>query len=76
MIPMMSKQAMNLFFGLVVGLAFAAQASAQSVDTLASGLNNPRGIAFAPDGSLYVVEMGNGGSGPCILSPVFPNPPR
>jgi hypothetical protein len=73
---MIGKQAMNRFFCLAVGLVFAAQASAQSVDTLASGLNNPRGIAFAPNGSLYVVEMGNGGSGPCILSPVFPNPPR
>jgi sugar lactone lactonase YvrE len=64
------------FFCVAVVLVFAANAGAQSVETLASGLNNPRGIAFAPNGELYVVEMGDGGAGPCILSPVFPNPPR
>jgi hypothetical protein len=61
---------------VVAGLAIAAQAGAQSVETLASGLRNPRGIAFAPNGELFVVEMGTGGAGPCIPSPVFPNPPR
>lgn len=44
--------------------------------TVASGLWNPRGIAFAPNGDLYVAEAGQGGPGPCIPSPVFPNPPR
>jgi hypothetical protein len=61
---------------VAVGLGVAAQAGAQSVETIASGLSNPRGIAFAPNGGLYVVEMGTGGPGPCIASPVFPNPPR
>ena len=28
-------------------------ARAQSVDVVASGLNNPRGLAFAPNGNLY-----------------------
>ncbi|HSN72585.1 MAG TPA: ScyD/ScyE family protein [Steroidobacteraceae bacterium] len=65
-----------------LGLAVAAaiglgtMASAQSAETIASGLNNPRGIAFAPNGELYVIEMGNGGPGPCVPSPVFPFPPR
>jgi DNA-binding beta-propeller fold protein YncE len=40
--------------------------------TIASGLANPRGIAFAPNGALYVAENGKGGPGPCIPSP--PNP--
>lgn len=61
---------------VAVVLGIAANAAAQSVETLASGLNNPRGIAFAPTGELFVVEMGNGGSGPCIPSPVFPYPQR
>ncbi|HUP12675.1 MAG TPA: ScyD/ScyE family protein [Niastella sp.] len=33
-----------------------------SVSVLASGLNNPRGLTFGPDGSLYVAEGGIGGT--------------
>jgi hypothetical protein len=29
------------------------------------GLDNPRGLAFGPEGALYVVEAGRGGTGPC-----------
>ena len=66
----------DLSCAVALSLALAAHAEAQSVETIASGLSNPRGIAFAPNGDLFVVEMGVGGSGPCIQSPVFPNPPR
>jgi hypothetical protein len=31
------------------------------VTTVAKGLNNPRGMAFGPDGKLYVAEAGAGG---------------
>ena len=64
---------------LVLGLALAPMALSADVGgatTIASGLANPRGIGFAPNGALYVAEAGRGGPGPCIPSPVFPNPPR
>ncbi len=49
-----------------------------SVSTFASGLNNPRGLAFGPDGNLYVAEGGIGGTnstdGQCdqVIPPVGP----
>jgi hypothetical protein len=30
------------------------------------GLHNPRGLAFGPQGALYVAEAGRGGQGPCF----------
>jgi hypothetical protein len=40
---------------------------------VASGLDNPRGLAFGPRGALFVAEAGRGGPGPqCIASPVGP----
>jgi len=37
------------------------------VSVVASGLRNPRGIALAPDGSLYVAEAGCGGQGRSVV---------
>jgi hypothetical protein len=47
---------------LAAGLAAAGAAAAQpTVAVVMSGLDNPRGLAFAPNGALYVTEAGRGG---------------
>ena len=64
---------------LLLGLSLVSTGVVADVGpatTFASGLMNPRGIAFAPNGSLYVVEAGMGGTGPCTFSPPNPAIPR
>lgn len=53
-------------------MATAVVAGAQTVDVVASGLNNPRGLAFAPNGDLYVAEAGAGGNEHCHVGPTGP----
>lgn len=60
-----------LTLGLSLLPALAA-ADIGAAETIASGLSNPRGIAFTASGALYVAEGGAGGPGPCIPSPVAP----
>jgi sugar lactone lactonase YvrE len=38
---------------------------------VASGLDSPRGLAFGPDGKLYVAEAGSGGDGQSAWVPPF-----
>ena len=52
---------------LIVGVG--AQAAPLPVMT---GLDNPRGLAFGPEGGLYVAEAGRGGGGPCVPLPDGP----
>jgi hypothetical protein len=51
---------------VVCGLAAVGAGAAPTV--VATGLDNPRGLAFGTDGTLYVAEAGRGGSGPCFTN--------
>lgn len=49
--------------------AVATAGGKGGVRTVASGLDNPRGLGFDRNGTLYVAEAGKGGTGPCFEGP-------
>src|SRR5215207_4324023 len=48
----------------------AASPAAGAPPVVASGLTNPRGFTWAPDGTLYVALAGNGGTSPAVGDPL------
>jgi hypothetical protein len=63
---------------ILVLSSIGGRAVAQSsLQVIATGLDNPRGLAFGPDGALYVAEAGRGGTTTlCAPSPDPPFTPR
>ena len=60
---MRSRQVVAMAGATILLLSLGAPAAAQelTIEVLAEGLNAPRGVAVAGDGSVYVVEAGSAG---------------
>ena len=56
-------------FSSIALVSGTQSAQAASFEVLADGLNNPRGLSFGADGSIYIGETGTGGLGNCQPSP-------
>jgi hypothetical protein len=72
------KALLRLFAAASVLVSLAAFGGARAATTqatlesIATGLDNPRGLSFGPDGALYVAEAGTGGpeaDGNCRVGP-------
>ncbi|MEX0926401.1 MAG: ScyD/ScyE family protein [Dehalococcoidia bacterium] len=66
---MLSVGVMVVIGALAVFTPGSVSADTDALEVIASGLDNPRGLEFGPDGALYVAEAGRGGEGPCAGNP-------
>jgi sugar lactone lactonase YvrE len=72
---MNSKERASVTAAVTIAMTMACGAAAAAPQVVATGLANPRGLNFAPNGALYVAEAGSGGprvAGNCVPSPVQP----
>jgi hypothetical protein len=60
--PQLKRFAGYALLAFACALAAIAQGPSANVSVFSTGLNNPRGLTFGPDGYLYVAEGGAGGS--------------
>ena len=63
------RLALLAVLGAALALSQVAAGSSTSMRTVASHLNNPRGLELGPDGSLYIAEAGAAGKAPCFKTP-------
>src|SRR5688572_18573088 len=71
-----AQRAGRFLASVSIGSLLVASCLAQTGNwtVVASGLNNPRGLDFAPNGALFIAEAGMGGNGPTVTRPA-PMPP-
>lgn len=60
---------LGLLLLLAIALAPTVMAAGPTMQVVASGLDNPRGLAMQGNAKLYVAEAGRGGSGSCAAGP-------
>ena len=65
----MTNARLSAILALVSTVFIAGEVQAQQyvINEVMNGLITPRGLAFGPDGGLYVAEAGNGGNGPSMF---------
>src|SRR5262249_55784527 len=59
-VHMKRTKLIGILLGWSVAVTAIASQSGSQLTVVAQGLNNPRGLAFAPNGALYVAEAGLG----------------
>lgn len=57
----------TVLLALICLLTRESRGEPYAITEIMSGLVTPRGLAFGPDGGLYVAEAGSGGSGPSVV---------
>src|SRR5947208_14592775 len=61
--------ALVMLVGALVSAAAAGAVATPPFTTVMTGLDNPRGLTWGPEGALYVAEAGRGGTVPCGIGP-------